>query len=198
MLLSRLGSQLSCEWSEPRMEVKSIRSDSMLVFQRFLCDVMYSHSRSMDACPWDWERTAVSRELFDIRFSYKHCNFSHVCLHVKMASKTVTRSIQPCFFHGGSERLACFELTDAVSFLKKLEVHSVFYGQGKYVFKKGICLLMKGSCPISIHFDISEEEKPQNVHLKLFFCLFFCLFNLRERIQDPVSVIRELRFRING
>ena len=30
------------------MEVKSIRSDSMLVFQRFLCDVMYSHSRSMD------------------------------------------------------------------------------------------------------------------------------------------------------
>ena len=178
------------------MEVKSIRSDSMLVFQRFLCDVMYSHSRSMDACPWDWERTAVSRELFDIRFSYKHCNFSHVCLHVKMASKTVTRSIQPCFFHGGSERLACFELTDAVSFLKKLEVHSVFYGQGKYVFKKGICLLMKGSCPISIHFDISEEEKPQNVHLKLFFCL--SLFNLRERIQDPVSVIRELRFRING
>ena len=113
-----------------------------------------------------------------------------------MASKTVTRSIQPCFFHGGSERLACFELTDAVSFLKKLEVHSVFYGQGKYVFKKGIFLLMKGSCPISIHFDISEEGKPQNVHLKLFFCL--SLFNLRERIQDPVSVILELRFRING
>ena len=31
--------------------------------------------------------------LFYIRFSYKHCNFSHVCLLVKMASKTVTRSI---------------------------------------------------------------------------------------------------------
>ena len=31
----------------------------------------------------------------DIRFSYKHCtcNFSRVCLLVKMASKTVTRSI---------------------------------------------------------------------------------------------------------
>ena len=38
-------------------------------------------------------RTAVLRKLFDIRFSYKHCNFSHVCLLVKMASKTVTRSI---------------------------------------------------------------------------------------------------------
>ena len=33
------------------------------------------------------------RKLFDIRFSYKHRNFSRVCLFVKMASKTVTRSI---------------------------------------------------------------------------------------------------------
>ena len=33
------------------MEVKSIRSRSVLVFERFLCDVMYSYSRSMDACP---------------------------------------------------------------------------------------------------------------------------------------------------
>ena len=38
-------------------------------------------------------RTAVLRKLFDIRFSYKHCNFSRICLLVKMASKTVTRSI---------------------------------------------------------------------------------------------------------
>ena len=38
-------------------------------------------------------RTAVLRKLFDIRFSYKHCNFSRVCLLVKMASKTVTRSM---------------------------------------------------------------------------------------------------------
>ena len=37
---------------------------------------------------------SVLRKLFDIRFSYKHCNFSHVCLLVKMASKTVTRSIE--------------------------------------------------------------------------------------------------------
>ena len=38
-------------------------------------------------------RRAVLRKLFDITFSYKPCNFSRVCLHVKMASKTVTRSI---------------------------------------------------------------------------------------------------------
>ena len=31
--------------------------------------------------------------VFDIRFSYKQCNFSRGCLLVKMASKTVTRSI---------------------------------------------------------------------------------------------------------
>ena len=37
-------------------------------------------------------RTAVFRKLFDFRFSYKHCNSSRVCLLVKMASKTVTRS----------------------------------------------------------------------------------------------------------
>ena len=37
-------------------------------------------------------RTAVLRKLFEIRFSYKHCNFSSVCLLVKMASKSVTRS----------------------------------------------------------------------------------------------------------
>ena len=38
-------------------------------------------------------RTAILWKLFDIRFSYNHCNFSCVCLLVKMASKTVTRSI---------------------------------------------------------------------------------------------------------
>ena len=34
------------------------------------------------------------RKLFDIRFSYKHCNFSRICLLFKMALKTVTRSIK--------------------------------------------------------------------------------------------------------
>ena len=51
-------------------------------------------------------RKAVMRKLFDIRFSYKHYNFSRICLLFKIASKTVTRSILPhtayimclCFF----------------------------------------------------------------------------------------------------
>ena len=42
-------------------------------------------------------RTAVLRKLFDIRFSYNHCNFRRVCLLVKMASKTVTTSIEILF-----------------------------------------------------------------------------------------------------
>ena len=42
-------------------------------------------------------RTFVLRKLFDIRFSYKHCNFSRACLLVKVASITVTRSIISIF-----------------------------------------------------------------------------------------------------
>ena len=43
----------------------------------------------------------------------------------------VFRGIQPCFLHGGSERLACFEPTKAARFLKTHEVHSVPYDQRK-------------------------------------------------------------------
>ena len=43
-------------------------------------------------------RPAVLRKIIDIRFSYKHCKFSRVCLLVKMPSKTVTRYILFCFF----------------------------------------------------------------------------------------------------
>ena len=46
----------------------------------------------------------------------------------------VFRGIHPCLVRGGSERLAFFEPTDAARFLKKHEVLSVLYGQGKYVF----------------------------------------------------------------
>ena len=42
-------------------------------------------------------RRAILRKLFDIRLSYKHCNFSPICLLVKMALKSVTRSIQSTF-----------------------------------------------------------------------------------------------------
>ena len=52
-------------------------------------------------------RTAILQKLFDTRFSYKHCNFSHVCLLVKMASKTVTRSIEvPMYSDRGCMKLS--------------------------------------------------------------------------------------------
>ena len=44
------------------------------------------------------------------------------------------------FLHGGSERLACFELTEPARFLKTLEVHSVLYDQRKVRFlKRNFC-----------------------------------------------------------
>ena len=58
---------------------------------------IFPHISVAKACELGYKsyffRRAVLRKLFDIRFSYKHCNFSGVCLLVKMASKTVTRSI---------------------------------------------------------------------------------------------------------
>ena len=42
-------------------------------------------------------RTDVLRKLFDIRFSYKHCNFSRVCLLFEMASKSCNLRKQPTF-----------------------------------------------------------------------------------------------------
>ena len=46
----------------------------------------------------------------------------------------VFRGIQPCFLHGGSENLACYEPTKAACILKTLEVHSVLYDQRKSRF----------------------------------------------------------------
>ena len=55
-------------------------------FRTILCIVALLYN-------WYFFRTAVLLKLSDIRFSYKHCNVSRVCLLVKMASKTVTRSM---------------------------------------------------------------------------------------------------------
>ena len=65
-----------------------------------------SRAKNFLPCKWGFSlqfifffRTAVLRQLFDIRFSYKHCNFSRVCLLVKTASKTVTISIRRKISH---------------------------------------------------------------------------------------------------
>ena len=54
-------------------------------------------------------RKAVLRKLFDIGSSYKHCNFSHVCLLVKMASKTVTRSIVKFYSKNLTKFFTCYD-----------------------------------------------------------------------------------------
>ena len=49
--------------------------------------------------------------MFHIRFSYKHCNFSHIFLLVKMASKTLTRSIEvPVYSDRVCMKLSVFKI----------------------------------------------------------------------------------------
>ena len=55
--------------------------------------IEFSRSEALVCSSYFFFRTAVLRKLFDIRFSCKHCNFSSVSVLVKMASKTLTRSI---------------------------------------------------------------------------------------------------------
>ena len=92
--------------------------------------------------------------------------------------------------------MACFEPTEAARFLKKLEVYSVLYCHRKCVFEREFLCLERFHGRF-LHLDIGVREKTQNVHLKLIFCHVLSWFNLRERVQYPVSVIRELLFRIN-
>ena len=58
------------------------------------------------------------------------------------------------FNHGS---LACFEPSKAARIRKKLEVHSVCHGQGKYVFKREYLYLKKFHGRF-LHFDIGVKE----------------------------------------
>ena len=70
-------------------------------------------------------KTAVLRKFFDIGFSNKHCDFSRVCLLVKMASKTVTRSIAQHVFSQHS--LGIGQLHDDVILLQLPEFFSLLF-----------------------------------------------------------------------
>ena len=64
------------------------------------------------------------------RKSSKECSVSFLWKKTKaFRYEIVFRGIQPCFLHGGSERLACSEPNKAARFLKTLEVHSELYDQ---------------------------------------------------------------------
>ena len=104
------------------------------------------------------------------RESSKECSHFYFCGQRRAFCVEIHfRVIQPCFLHGGSERLAWFEPTEAARFLKKLEVHSVLYGHRKCVFEREFLCLERFHGRF-LHFDIGVKEKPQNVHLKLIFC----------------------------
>ena len=65
----------------------------------------------------------VLRRLFDIGFSYKHCNFTPACLPVKMASKTVIRPILSHLFQFIQllSRWARFEVTVTLQEKQKIK-----------------------------------------------------------------------------
>ena len=81
-------------------------------FRTILCIVALLYN-------WYFFRTAVLLKLSDIRFSYKHCNVSRVCLLVKMASKTVTRSIIKLFVVWQNSRHDAFNRTKPDRIVKR-------------------------------------------------------------------------------
>ena len=88
------------------------------------------------------------RELFAIKLSFEEFNL-------------VFFTTDPC----GSERLACFEPTEAARCLKKVEGHSV-YSMVKERTGKGIFVMYKGF--IDVFYILHRRERqPQSVHLNL-------------------------------
>ena len=69
-------------------------------------------------------------KLFDIRFSYKHCNFSRACLLVMMASKTVTGSMEAFRSKTRARKAVCVRTDDALRFSEhSFSPKVVFLGQ---------------------------------------------------------------------
>ena len=60
-----------------------------------------------------------------------------------------------------------------------------------YVFKRKF-LYFKGFMDGFLHFDIGVKEKPQNVHLKLFFYHVLDWFNLCER--NDITCLMKIAF----
>ena len=94
-----------------------------------------------------------------------------------------------------AERLVCFEPTKASRFMKKLQVHSELYAQGKY-FSKGNFCIYKGFIDVFYILTSAWKKKPQDVpRFEIDFMWYFAndvlsRFNLRERIHDPFGVMR--------
>ena len=74
----------------------------------------------------------------------KNAKFSFCGQTKAFRYKIVSPGIQPCFLHGGSECLACFEPTKAARFLKTLNVHSVLLWLKESTFLKRSFCIYKG------------------------------------------------------
>ena len=66
------------------------------------------------------------RKLFDTRFSYQHCNFSRACRLVKMAFKTVTRSMEAFRSKTWARKAVCVRTDDALRFSEQIFSPKVF------------------------------------------------------------------------
>ena len=107
------------------------------------------------------------------------------------------RGIQSCFLHGGSEPLACFEPTDAMRFLKKCGKWYVLYSMIKEstFLKENFCL-----CKVFIdvfYILTSAWQKTTECTWNWFFAMCSADLTCLNGSSNPVSVIRQLLFRIN-
>ena len=134
-------------------------------------------------------RTAVLRKLFNIRFSYKHCNFSPICLLIKMALKPVTRSIpnlnhlrlnsDECQFSSDNIHNKLWELIKWSPEGKCFHLWSNFLDKSNSLINKcrpvwRICMWIRGTCPEGS--DNFQTHPPVSLQAFLFvlWALYWC------------------------
>ena len=121
--------------------------------------------------------TAVLGKLFDVRFSYKHCNFSHVCLLVKIQDGVKNRDkVHSC--HGYHSTVwtqkpsKCAKLFNGlrkttsknVTELKQKEFISIFWKFRKSSFKRRSA---KSTSHVTFHARCDSRRTIQHFNKQL-------------------------------
>ena len=102
----------------------------------------------MRAHAWDWERTAVLRELFNIRFSYKNCNFSHFAYSSTWRRKPRQRLFNLVFFTADQSAWLVLNQPTQRGFWRNLRF--ILYSMVKEsMFLRGNFCVYESSWPIS-------------------------------------------------
>ena len=128
------------------------------------------------------------------RKSSKKCSDSFCGQTRAFHHEIVFRGIQPCFLRGDQSAWLVLNQPRQRGFWRNVRY---FLVKESTSFKGNFCIY-KGFMDVSYILTLAWKKKPENVHLKLiFFCHALSRFNLGERIQDPVGVIRKLLFRID-